>query len=415
MYEVQYKKGNLVASYIGKNLLIVNRLTKRYFVEKKVFLAKYLVDKLFIDETLSCGLVLDEYVNKIFRYLESDIRICGDEYIIYFEITDKCNLRCIHCYNNSNAQMRMTNKEIPVEMLEEVIKRNRDKKNLKVILSGGEPILHSQFEKIVEMLDRYEVKTTVYTNGIDSTRFVNVFLKYGVNVMISLDGANGKDHDYIRGKGSFERTCLNIKRLCDEIDLDKVTFSFTINRYNFTTIEEMLLLCREFRVKRVYFNPVASLGRNREDFLGLNYEELVYMWNVLYDLEKKYSDIRIICDTYWKARYIEKNLSLPFDCSICKKIRVSVNGDVYPCTFFDDENILKQNINNDNILFVGSQYEKVKENLNKRLLLCDECVFMPLCNGGCPAAGYRDANWGISEVECLAKRKFFYECIEKLI
>jgi len=66
MYEVQYKKGNLVASYIGKNLLIVNRLTKRYFVEKKVFLAKYLVDKLFIDETLSCGLVLDEYVNKIF-------------------------------------------------------------------------------------------------------------------------------------------------------------------------------------------------------------------------------------------------------------------------------------------------------------------------------------------------------------
>jgi len=233
--------------------------------------------------------------------LESDIRICGDEYIIYFEITDKCNLRCIHCYNNSNAQMRMTNKEIPVEMLEEVIKRNRDKKNLKVILSGGEPILHSQFEKIVEMLDRYEVKTTVYTNGIDSTRFVNVFLKYGVNVMISLDGANGKDHDYIRGKGSFERTCLNIKRLCDEIDLDKVTFSFTINRYNFTTIEEMLLLCREFRVKRVYFNPVASLGRNREDFLGLNYEELVYMWNVLYDLEKKYSDIRIICDTYWNG------------------------------------------------------------------------------------------------------------------
>lgn len=414
MYKTQYKNGNKIAAYIGENLLIVNTLTKKYFIEKNSFFSKYLIYKIFHGERVYEDEKLQEYSDKIITYLDSVTSIIDEDRIIYFEITNNCNLRCIHCYNNSNDKNNLVRKELPIDKIENVIVANKSCENLKVILSGGEPILHSQFKMILDMLRKYDVKTTVYSNGINIDKYASLFIGTAENIMISFDGADSEKHDMVRGEGSFIRTTKNVELLCEKLGDNRVFFSFTINKYNYQTAKEMLELSTKYNVKKVYLNPVAALGRNHEDSLGLNDAELVEFWDVLYELKDKYKGIEIICDTYWKAGYLAKNAILPYDCSICRKIRISVDGYVYPCTFFDDKSIMNRNIEDNQDVFGDDVYNVVKKNVNDRLFKCEDCVFITLCNGGCPAAGYKNGIWGISEVECDAKTKFFRKHIEMI-
>ena len=117
-----------------------------------------------------------------------------------------------------------------------------------------------------------------------------------------------------------------------------------------------------------------------------------------------------MCDTYWKKELIINNCKIPYDCSLCRKVRISVSGDVFPCTFFEDSTILNQNIQKNSVLFNGEKYEQAIKNAEHRKDKCAECIFSAFCNGGCAAAGYQNGKWGISETECLAKTAFFESC-----
>lgn len=412
MHQAEYRKEDLSAAYIGRNLLIVNNRTKNYYIERNPYLGKYLLQKFFLNDIYTNFEIIKSYVEQVRKLLYKEVKVINNEYIIYIEITNKCNLCCKHCYNDSNSKNTLIEKELSIDTIKQLIENNLHKKDLKIILSGGEPTLHSQFKQILSLINSYNIPITMYSNGIDVIKNIGYLKKYNVNVMVSLDGASEEYHDYIRGKGSFMKTCHNIQVLFRELGENHIAVAFTINRYNYKTIEEMLSMCRKFGIKRVYINPVAVLGRNKKNDLGMRAEELINMWDNLCFLSKKYDDISVICDTYWKRELIMDNQKIPYDCSMCRKIRVSVTGDVFPCTFFDDPMILKQNIRENSVLFTGNKYEQTIMDAERRKNECQECIYYIFCNGGCAAAGYANGKWGIDQTECEAKGKFFENCIK---
>lgn len=77
--------------------------------------------------------------------------LANNDYILngcYIEITSNCNLRCIHCYNES-GELR---DQISVEAFKNVLGCYDNPKKASITLSGGEPLLHPQVWKFIDMM-----------------------------------------------------------------------------------------------------------------------------------------------------------------------------------------------------------------------------------------------------------------------
>lgn len=79
---------------------------------------------------------------------------------VYIEITNSCNLNCSFCLNTQREKAFMS-----VENFEEIIKKVKDYTNLVCLHVKGEPLLHPQLEDILWIIDRYNLKTNITTNG----------------------------------------------------------------------------------------------------------------------------------------------------------------------------------------------------------------------------------------------------------
>lgn len=118
-------------------------------------------------------------------------------------ITDYCNLNCKHCFLRDKNKNHMS-----IEMIEDIV---RDYMTLDhpvsgrmVLISGGEPTVHPDFPKIIEMFHHNNWQVNLATNGNDIPRLVDEgVIRPGDNVQVSVDGLM-KLHDIIRGNGSFD-------------------------------------------------------------------------------------------------------------------------------------------------------------------------------------------------------------------
>ena len=79
---------------------------------------------------------------------------------IYIEITNICNLKCKFCPETSRGKEFMS-----LENFEEVIKKIHKYTKLVCLHVKGEPLLHNQLEDILKILEKYNLRTNITTNG----------------------------------------------------------------------------------------------------------------------------------------------------------------------------------------------------------------------------------------------------------
>lgn len=136
---------------------------------------------------------------------------------ISVQLTYKCNLRCVHCFQWSedgffqDFSHAKAQTEIPPALVADLLAFTEPVK-AKVFLWGGEPLMHSRFGEIAELLAQHERTVNMCTNGLLLERNAEHLLRIGdrLNLLVSLDGL-GADHDALRGRGTFERTVRNLE------------------------------------------------------------------------------------------------------------------------------------------------------------------------------------------------------------
>ena len=79
---------------------------------------------------------------------------------IYIEITNICNLNCKFCLETNRKK-----EYISVENFEKIIKKIHKYTNLVFLHVKGEPLLHGDLEQILKILEKYNLKTNITTNG----------------------------------------------------------------------------------------------------------------------------------------------------------------------------------------------------------------------------------------------------------
>ena len=190
--------------------------------------------------------------------------------IVVWNITRTCNLRCVHCYADSHAQVYPG--ELTREQCFGVIDDLAEYGVSALLLSGGEPLLHPHLPELLERATQRGLKVTISTNGTRITpEWAARFKQWGVAyVGISLDGI-GPVHDSFRGVPGAFRAAIRGFKLCEQVG-QKTGLRLTLTRNNVQSMEDILGFIERENIPRVCFYHLVPTGRG-VDVASLRPEE----------------------------------------------------------------------------------------------------------------------------------------------
>lgn len=151
-------------------------------------------------------------------------------------ITRRCNLACKHCYLGEGQvhDMQPDNFQSLVDQFEKM-------QGLKLMISGGEPLLHPEIGTILEIAASRRLRVVLLSNAtLIDEKMAQMLSGYVHEVQVSIDGTE-QSHDRIRGSGSFKKAMEGIRNLQDaEIDVSIATMIHRYNAHEFNEMEAML-------------------------------------------------------------------------------------------------------------------------------------------------------------------------------
>lgn len=202
---------------------------------------------------------------------------------IAFDVTTNCNLRCVHCFNNSGSEAPF--KDMSKEEKLDIARQIADMHPINVCLCGGETTCCSFLFEIIDILSPKVGKVSMVSNGFLMTESLAAELKeHGVStVQISVDGLYAWQHDSFRGvQGSFDRA-VNALRCLKKVNMKEIDTSLVPNRLNYRSLEAYTAMVYELGATDIRMMPFLPSGRGVTvgSHLMLNAEEyLVFMRSV---------------------------------------------------------------------------------------------------------------------------------------
>ena len=120
-----------------------------------------------------------------------------------FALTEHCNLRCPHCIRDDVTTVQNLDFGLIERTVDDAL---RIFPTLSVSMTGGEPTLHPEWDRITGMLHSRGVPYSFVSNGWHMRRMMPSLDRHPpVSVRLSLSGATEEVHDEERGRGSFKR------------------------------------------------------------------------------------------------------------------------------------------------------------------------------------------------------------------
>ncbi|MEA1994336.1 MAG: radical SAM protein [Euryarchaeota archaeon] len=335
--------------------------------------------------------------------------VSGAPFLVAWDITYACNLRCKHCYATAGKPL---SDELTTEEAKGVIDK-LDKAGVPIIaFSGGEPLVRPDILELARYAADKGIYVAMATNGTLITEKKAKEVKgAGIQfIQISLDGKDAETHDSFRGiSGAFEKTMEGIKNCVKEGFF--VNIATTATHYNYKEIPEIIDLCEKLGVNwfMAYNFVPTERGKlitendlspeEREELLKMLYEKLkTSKVNVLTTapqfarvaLEREFGDQKIIPTHFYTLDLKGKLADLAEFIGGCGCGRfycaIRPQGNIEPCVFFP---LTIGNIKNDDFEELWDKNKVFTELRNKDILNlnCGECEYRYYC-GGCRARAY---------------------------
>ncbi len=278
-------------------------------IHAKIFVL--LANSLFLNLGLEKDSYRDFFTDKYKKVSESIIRgiaifgikkpfVTGSPIAVVWNYTNKCNLRCSHCYADANS---LKEKELTTEERFRIIDMLTEAGVVKLNFSGGEPLMREDFFDVAEYAHEKGLSISISTNGTLIDRdCVKRLLQCGIeSVDISLDGIKPETHDKIRTvKGSFDLAVSGIKNCVKYGNFNEIIVNTTLTRFTFKEIPEIYKFIKDIGATRYYVSRILPAGRGK-NFLEFDVsldekkEILNYLYNKFYNSVNGGNDI--ICLT----------------------------------------------------------------------------------------------------------------------
>lgn len=328
----------------------------------------------------------------------------------YFDITPKCNLRCIHCYNAEKYFKCNDYEELSIEKIKKIIDELYNQGFNYIHFLGGEPLLSSNIIETVGYCKSLKFEVSINTNAtlLDES-MQDKFIELGVDqIGCSVDGYDDATNDAIRGKGTFYKAIKNIKDLKNKKSNIQVQVVYTITNLNHDNIKILPALLEWLQVDMVDISLLFKAGNAIETWGSINIYDLTLMQAieefVSMSQNRGYAiqiDNRPIIAYYLKLKYNKISIYTNIDFTTCsagtKNVYIEADGRIHPCNFFvaigGREKYKDLNIDMDNLYLYERKFNEVIESdyfvgfmekvdsmdVRKDRKDCKDCICRDIC------------------------------------
>jgi radical SAM protein with 4Fe4S-binding SPASM domain len=309
---------------------------------------------------------------------------------IQLEITDKCNLKCPHCFNyNTCSYSANDSRDLNLSEMDKIARIIVENKIFSVCLTGGEPL--TEPDLLFRLLSHFlknDIKPTINTNILLLNQsIVDKILKLVPGgLLVSCPSSDPGMYNKMTGGGDFSVFERKLKLLVDSGLFFSV--NMVVNKNNIDQIKTTAIALKEIGVKSFGATPMGLVPGNSQYEKVLDKAEIISLVSDLVWLKHELSLNVDIFTSLPKCSFPEeiygKNFSfLNRSCQAGKSaITVSNTGDIRPCSHSSEVygNLLVEPFKN---IYAKMEDWRTLKNLPDE---CLECKVLKKCLGGCRVA-----------------------------
>ena len=302
---------------------------------------------------------------------------------LFFELTDRCNLRCMHCGSNCSSE----GSYLTIDAIKAALCSARHE-NPMICLTGGEPMLHPAFFEIANCVSSMGFPWGMTTNATLLDEAAAQKLKQaGLNtVSVSLDGLE-RSHDLFRRQnGAWRRAVRGLRALQNAGIEPQVTT--VLHRENFHELEPLYDFLCEMGITSWRPINIEPIGRACEAS-GLLLEPEQFAQLISFIRDKRFAqnckmEVTFGCSHYLGVQYERMVRDHYFLCGAgILTASIRCNGDICACLDIADRPELVQgNIYSDDFMDVWRRrFELFRRDRTADCTQCIDCPDRSLCGG----------------------------------
>jgi radical SAM protein with 4Fe4S-binding SPASM domain len=309
---------------------------------------------------------------------------------ITVNITRRCNLSCVFCYNHG---FPCPSEEAPIDkvmkFLDEALPFSAPNPTLTIL--GGEPTLRvAETLELARWAKKNGFEAHVSTNGLlVDEKFAKAAASCRLNVQVSIDGPTVFEHENLRGRGTFEKARKAVRLLAKHGV--RVTTNMVVHEDNQWRVEDYFRFSKRLGVSGVRFVPIRRIGGGN----GLKPPDLIKLLRSVRTTFALHRSFRKLASEDWfttlasVCRRNERRTS----CGLgTRTLLVEADGSIYPCAGHVYPEFRLGTVRDSfrkiwsrSPLLNGLRKRFNIDNLNKR---CAQCAVRYWCAGGCRGEAY---------------------------
>lgn len=330
--------------------------------------------------------------------------------VVFWNVTDRCNLSCRHCYGQSGPGDPDGAELTTAEALGVIDDLAATGVPL-VLFTGGEPLMRPDLFHLAKHARSLGIMTALSTNGtLITPEAASRIRESGIGYAgISLDGSTPATHDAFRGTpGSFERATAAFSH-CRDAGI-RCGVRVTLTRENHQELGDLVDLARDLGASRfcLYWLVPSGRGRGAYDKLQLGPSEVTAALDLLYEKasetgpdEMEFLTVDAPQDCVHLLSSMERDgspdlpdardlvVSQKGGCSAGDRVAdIDPRGNVYPCQFARSPSFRIGNVRerpfselwNDETNPVLRLFRQAAGAIGGA---CGDCTHYDLCGGGC--------------------------------
>lgn len=311
---------------------------------------------------------------------------------LHFEITNKCNLRCKHCYNIKYLEgntAELTTREV-MTIIDKAINLGCED----IGFSGWEPFARSDILELINYVRDYPIH--ILSNGLliteEHLNYINSLGDLLIEFRISLDGLNA--HEKLRGVG-YEKVIEKIKLLLKKGFV--VTINTMVTKDSILELDKMYNIFKEIGIDRWRIDFIFNSGNANTNHIDneilLNNFDKIKSLIIKYVEEKP--DFELDVNKMFRSAFLSsaKHINYTMDSKPCAyqgALTIRPNGAVSFCPSMETTcgNLLNDSIEDITSSIGWKEISDISvKNLHRK---CRECKYLYFCGGGCRADSLYD-------------------------
>ena len=265
---------------------------------------------------------------------------------IYIEISNICNLKCKFCPETNRKK-----ESISIENFEEIIRKVHKYTNLVCLHVKGEQLIHNKLEDILLILEKYDLKANITTNG--------TLLKQKLEILKnskSVRQINISIHSINQNENLCDKYLQDILESVDELNGKIISYRL----WNLKNIKENNVNDNIIKLIEEYYN----LKKLKQELINNDFIKIKDNVFINQDTEFVWPDIN-------KDSIIENGKCL----ALKEQIAILVDGTVVPCCLDNNGDIPLGNILNEKLEDILNKELSIniKKNFERGIITCKLC------------------------------------------